>query len=199
MTDRLIACIFYLLCGFIVWISFFFFSSRRRHTRSDRDWSSDVCSSDLQQPRGTKHLPGLVILDLGGLRRFGLSGQDWQERGGRQGKHDHHGDHSANPHGLRLLGCSRPRCFHTISGRTGFPQNQLCPYCFGRRRLARRLSWLGPRMNRCSAPAIPAMLPARKNVVPTPTALPTTPPPIAPAAMPISRKTPRVPIALPRS
>src|SRR5206468_9151739 len=26
----------------------FFFSSRRRHTRSDRDWSSDVCSSDLK-------------------------------------------------------------------------------------------------------------------------------------------------------
>src|SRR5216683_1911315 len=37
---------------------FFFFSSRRRHTRSDRDWSSDVCSSDLRRrhrsgsPRG---------------------------------------------------------------------------------------------------------------------------------------------------
>src|SRR5699024_11779125 len=29
-------------------ISIFFFSSRRRHTRSKRDWSSDVCSSDLQ-------------------------------------------------------------------------------------------------------------------------------------------------------
>src|SRR2546421_1833654 len=27
-------------------LSVFFFSSRRRHTRSDRDWSSDVCSSD---------------------------------------------------------------------------------------------------------------------------------------------------------
>src|SRR5207248_4794914 len=27
--------------------SFFFFSSRRRHTRSYGDWSSDVCSSDL--------------------------------------------------------------------------------------------------------------------------------------------------------
>src|SRR3712207_7729102 len=27
---------------------FFFFSSRRRHTRYWRDWSSDVCSSDLQ-------------------------------------------------------------------------------------------------------------------------------------------------------
>src|SRR5690606_39716555 len=29
-------------------ICFFFFSSRRRHTRFSRDWSSDVCSSDLQ-------------------------------------------------------------------------------------------------------------------------------------------------------
>src|SRR5699024_11372817 len=28
---------------------FFFFSSRRRHTRSKRDWSSDVCSSDLSE------------------------------------------------------------------------------------------------------------------------------------------------------
>src|SRR5436305_12289295 len=27
---------------------FFFFSSRRRHTRCGRDWSSDVCSSDLE-------------------------------------------------------------------------------------------------------------------------------------------------------
>src|SRR2546422_9147674 len=27
---------------------FFFFSSRRRHTRCSRDWSSDVCSSDLR-------------------------------------------------------------------------------------------------------------------------------------------------------
>src|SRR5206468_5480096 len=30
---------------------FFFFSSRRRHTSSDRDWSSDVCSSDLDGVR----------------------------------------------------------------------------------------------------------------------------------------------------
>src|SRR3712207_7387150 len=28
-------------------VCFFFFSSRRRHTRYWRDWSSDVCSSDL--------------------------------------------------------------------------------------------------------------------------------------------------------
>src|SRR2546421_32578 len=31
----------------VLLLFFFFFSSRRRHTRSDRDWSSDVCSSDL--------------------------------------------------------------------------------------------------------------------------------------------------------
>src|SRR5580692_12814070 len=31
---------------------FFFFSSRRRHTIFDCDWSSDVCSSDLQSLRG---------------------------------------------------------------------------------------------------------------------------------------------------
>src|SRR5207249_7099535 len=29
------------------WLTLIFFSSRRRHTRSKRDWSSDVCSSDL--------------------------------------------------------------------------------------------------------------------------------------------------------
>src|SRR5260370_32335810 len=31
-------------------IYFFFFSSRRRHTRFKCDWSSDVCSSDLAEP-----------------------------------------------------------------------------------------------------------------------------------------------------
>src|SRR3712207_7044488 len=29
-------------------LNYFFFSSRRRHTRYWRDWSSDVCSSDLE-------------------------------------------------------------------------------------------------------------------------------------------------------
>src|SRR5256886_9159398 len=32
----------------------FFFSSRRRHTRFDCDWSSDVCSSDLDIARSVK-------------------------------------------------------------------------------------------------------------------------------------------------
>src|SRR5204862_2677204 len=34
---------------------FFFFSSRRRHTRSLRDWSSDVCSSDLRRRDAARH------------------------------------------------------------------------------------------------------------------------------------------------
>src|SRR5699024_11992460 len=45
-------------------ILFFFFSSRRRHTISKRDWSSDVCSSDL----GTlEHL----LVPRGGEGRLG--------------------------------------------------------------------------------------------------------------------------------
>src|SRR5204863_2656123 len=38
----------------------FFFSSRRRHTRSLRDWSSDVCSSDLQLELADS---GTILLD----------------------------------------------------------------------------------------------------------------------------------------
>src|SRR5690554_7035721 len=34
---------------------FVFFSSRRRHTRCGRDWSSDVCSSDLHQTELVTH------------------------------------------------------------------------------------------------------------------------------------------------
>src|SRR3712207_8339755 len=46
--------------------SFFFFSSRRRHTRYWRDWSSDVCSSDLLNPtiRDRRHLFLQIYDDL---------------------------------------------------------------------------------------------------------------------------------------
>src|SRR5207245_3723138 len=37
-------------------VFFFFFSSRRRHTRCYRDWSSDVCSSDLAPNGGVEDL-----------------------------------------------------------------------------------------------------------------------------------------------
>src|SRR5690606_39812725 len=38
-----------LFLGVFYFFYFFFFSSRRRHTRFSRDWSSDVCSSDLER------------------------------------------------------------------------------------------------------------------------------------------------------
>src|SRR5204862_3620484 len=37
----------------LMFLLYFFFSSRRRHTRSLRDWSSDVCSSDLSSRAGS--------------------------------------------------------------------------------------------------------------------------------------------------
>src|SRR5207253_6559026 len=41
----------------------FFFSSRRRHTRWPRDWSSDVCSSDLPAAFATTY-PALGVLNI---------------------------------------------------------------------------------------------------------------------------------------
>src|SRR5207249_7337206 len=52
----------------------FFFSSRRRHTRSKRDWSSDVCSSDLDlRRRGGPREPGAAARHLADDRRAGGS------------------------------------------------------------------------------------------------------------------------------
>src|SRR2546430_4553050 len=42
--------------------SIFFFSSRRRHTRFDCDWSSDVCSSDLK--RAFRFVRGPVFANI---------------------------------------------------------------------------------------------------------------------------------------
>src|SRR5699024_2203602 len=47
----------YLTYSHAIYVSCFFFSSRRRHTRSKRDWSSDVCSSDLPTTTITKLQP----------------------------------------------------------------------------------------------------------------------------------------------
>src|SRR5690349_24221636 len=45
----------------------FFFSSRRRHTRSLRDWSSDVCSSDLSGDQSADEQSLIGILDDAGV------------------------------------------------------------------------------------------------------------------------------------
>src|SRR2546429_3540617 len=71
-------------------VLFFFFSSRRRHTRCSRDWSSDVCSSDLLprepsqgQLRGNEYgsheneRGGEVVIDS----RGGRGGSDRQPPG----------------------------------------------------------------------------------------------------------------------
>src|SRR5205809_7184335 len=51
----------------------FFFSSRRRHTRCSRDWSSDVCSSDLGR-FSTARLPFLGLTTRAPSITFHLSG-----------------------------------------------------------------------------------------------------------------------------
>src|SRR5206468_8934600 len=93
--------------------SFFFFSSRRRHTRSDRDWSSDVCSSDLPlQTAGLRRefdlihglaIPGvseayaleahrdrvaLILADIGGstLKDLIVKGRSEERRVGKEGR-----------------------------------------------------------------------------------------------------------------
>src|SRR5256885_5757276 len=57
---------------------FFFFSSRRRHTRLQGDWSSDVCSSDLDADcrRG-----GAVRRNTGAARGAGGAGRAAAARG----------------------------------------------------------------------------------------------------------------------
>src|SRR5690606_41149362 len=57
-------CVFVSFCFFFVFLCFFF-SSRRRHTRFLRDWSSDVCSSDLR-PRAAPLPTGPVHQRHGG-------------------------------------------------------------------------------------------------------------------------------------
>src|SRR2546421_4969473 len=72
---------------------FFFFSSRRRHTRSDRDWSSDVCSSDLDETRwddqvlkepvpyrtlrAARQARATLLAGFTTLRDLGTEGADW--------------------------------------------------------------------------------------------------------------------------
>src|SRR5439155_17665923 len=64
---------FFFFYFFVFFCFFFFFSSRRRHTRWPRDWSSDVCSSDLQPALCTRdqvHDPGWIRRDHASARRL---------------------------------------------------------------------------------------------------------------------------------
>src|SRR5207245_7354413 len=55
----------------------FFFSSRRRHTRCYRDWSSDVCSSDLVVRSGRK-IVGFDLTEVAPAQ----DGSEWDENVG---------------------------------------------------------------------------------------------------------------------
>src|SRR5438128_3264243 len=71
-------CVVYQLSGVVVGVYlsfvsvaffvFFFFSSRRRHTRCYRDWSSDVCSSDLVKPLAVER--GMALLSFSERERL---------------------------------------------------------------------------------------------------------------------------------
>src|SRR3989449_81009 len=91
---------------FVFLFYFFFFSSRRRHTRCSRDWSSDVCSSDLEgdQRRRTRHP------DLHGAR----GGLHAAHRGRWGREHHVRGGEGADP-GDRHQACARrpPAAHHS--------------------------------------------------------------------------------------
>src|SRR5207253_8117697 len=60
----------------MIWVRFFF-SSRRRHTRWPRDWSSDVCSSDLVLISDASCTEGVIGIETGWLSRWSRFG-DWR-------------------------------------------------------------------------------------------------------------------------
>src|SRR5205809_4345455 len=78
--------------GFFFFMCFFFFSSRRRHTRCSRDWSSDVCSSDLRVARELGDREGLRHGGPGRRRkgdrihRHATRGERYESFWGRDGR-----------------------------------------------------------------------------------------------------------------
>src|SRR5256886_12766749 len=62
---------------------FFFFSSRRRHTRFDCDWSSDVCSSDLALDQAGAYLEETGMDLLGYQHLYQQHRADLLQRRGR--------------------------------------------------------------------------------------------------------------------
>src|SRR2546422_7644941 len=73
----------------MLYVVLFFFSSRRRHTRCSRDWSSDVCSSDLLSPgvrvgRGRRRARRTAPPSSGGTARSSGPPLPW---GGGTGEH----------------------------------------------------------------------------------------------------------------
>src|SRR5438309_3292099 len=72
----------YIILHKCLFVLFFFFSSRRRHTRWNCDWSSDVCSSDLDSAGtrvalGSSHAPTAGCGAVGVVLHPGGTGGIW--------------------------------------------------------------------------------------------------------------------------
>src|SRR6266849_8846140 len=90
----------------------FFFSSRRRHTRSTRDWSSDVCSSDLKDHRAGHGRAGQEVREHWRARTAraaaGPADAHGQAVGDRERPRDADRADEAGPEGVRARGRDRP-------------------------------------------------------------------------------------------
>src|SRR5438874_7552556 len=81
-------------------IIFFFFSSRRRHTSSLRDWSSDVCSSDLHVRRRIRSPPLRCTASAVSLWLAETGPDDgWSRSGGDHARPVNHGPAIRRFHG----------------------------------------------------------------------------------------------------
>src|SRR6266550_6898080 len=80
--------LYFVLQTVILFSFFFFFSSRRRHTRCSRDWSSDVCSSDLDpvdlRPSRDLEPVGAVVSERPGLEQLVQKSRSEERRVGKE-------------------------------------------------------------------------------------------------------------------
>src|SRR5438445_5869855 len=77
-------CFFCFIRRLIFYFVFFFFSSRRRHTRYWRDWSSDVCSSDLEKDLACEQLATVTRLTGYGTVSYGQLKRSEERRVGKE-------------------------------------------------------------------------------------------------------------------
>src|SRR5207249_6116643 len=134
----LVVCLVFLFAHF-----YFFFSSRRRHTRSKRDWSSDVCSSDLRY--ASPHLPSFRVRGGGswegvarrtstrdyGARRRGRARQPADSRASLPPRDIPRRQSPAEAHAGQAVPGSRPRtflCFYAtpLTGYSGYSWRRRC-------------------------------------------------------------------------
>src|SRR5579884_366577 len=104
---------------------FFFFSSRRRHTRWPRDWSSDVCSSDLGgiKERMTDSPPAMAMTDMvrRSLNTFIDMQHDFLTTASKQADHWLHAIKAGKPYGSdHMIEMAREAMDHFVRAQKKF-------------------------------------------------------------------------------